>query len=624
MANREESIESWIQGENDRAKRRERIIPSSAARISHEPVGNSLEAMERVAYYLGEHPEVPEMTGAGINSGVLRLTFDGLPDLPAPFIYQAGDGDHSVWALPVADAVQLPAEGSPGQQIQPVAAIGNDTEGGKMFINTRELVMGVRGREEFVRGVMTGQVMEQATEPWGRYNHIWLVGFQELAPMLIGYLSQFNPNFHDVETLDHIAAEDLKGAPAMLFVLGSDSTTLDRFVALGADNAGLFMDGEVGPGAPFMTEEPSALDNNTGATGAVLYNCGPEGMIFFPHVVQHGDRYYEGMVQHQAVMEEQASAAAESLTVDDFLTPTSPQDFPEEDLEPAQQPATPMPAETVPEARQAGDEQSDDSQAMEGLRITDEELEAFLAEHSQNPEPVADTTPTEAPVATDPIQAPQEQVSPESAPTNPADEATSKSEENKESEDQVSEDIDPPVVEKTAGSVRLLGKPELTYGSSRITGLSAELCAFLVLHGGSASQSEITDALWPGEELSENSARLKLSRLVKKINNVNNDVVTTGEQWTISGVTTDLQEVREVLKTKSSEEGLVTQTCDRIAPPLEGCHSWAADYRENISAELQQLAGAAVRDRGQDSPAVNKAGAEAMSRVQQRNTDETA
>jgi len=623
MANREESIESWIQGEKDRAKRRERIIPSSAARISHEPVGNSLEAMERVAYYLGEHPEVPEMTGAGINSGVLRLTFDGLPDLPAPFIYQAGDGDHSVWALPVADAVQLPAEGTPGRQIQPVTAIGNDTEGGKMFINTRELAMGVRGREEFVRGVMTGQVMEQATEPWSRHNHIWLVGFQELAPMLIGYLSQFNPNFHDVETLDQIAPEDLKGAPAMLFVLGSDSTTLDQFVALNADNAGLLMDGEVGPGAPFMTEEPSALNNDTGATGAVLYNCGPEGMVFFPHVVQHGDRYYEGMVQHQAVMEEQASAAAESLTVDDFLTPTPPHS-PEEDTEPDQQPLTPTPAEADAGSPQTEDEQPDDTPAMEGLRITDEELEAFLAEHSQDSERVRDTTPADAPVTTDPSRAPQEQVSPELRPADPEDEATNESEEKQESENQFSDVINLPVVEKTAGSVRLLGKPELTLGSSRITGNSAELCAFLILHGGAASQTEITAALWPGEELSENSARLKLSRLVKKINNVNNDVVTTGEQWTISGVTTDLQEVREVLKTESSEEGLVTQTCDRIAPPLEGCHSWAADYRENISAELQQLVGAAVRDRGQDSPAVNRAGTEAMSRVQQRNTDETA
>ena len=623
MANREESIESWIQGEKDRAKRRERIIPSSTARISHEPVGNSLEAMERLAYYLGEHPEVPEMTGAGINSGVLRLTFDGLPDLPAPFIYQAGDGDHSVWALPVADAVQLPAEGAPGQQIQPVTAIGNDTEGGKMFINTRELVMGVRGREEFVRGVMTGQVMEQATEPWARHNHIWLVGFQELAPMLIGYLSQFNPNFHAVETLDQIAAEDLKGAPAMLFVMGSDSTTLDQFIALSADNAGLLMDGEVGPGAPFMTEEPSALDNNTGATGAVLYNCGPEGMIFFPHVVQQGDRYYEGMVQHQDVMEEQASAAAESLTMDDFLTPTPP-DSPEEDSEPEQQPFTPMPAETGIESPQAEDEQPDDTPAMGGLRITDEELEAFLAEHSQDSEQVRDTAPADAPLADDPIRAPQEQVSPELTPADLKEEATKKSEEKLGSPNQFAGVVNLPSAEKNAGSVRLLGKPELTLGSSRIAGLTAELCAFLVRHGGPASQAEITDALWPGEELSENSARLKLSRLVKKINNVNNDVVTTGEQWTISGVTTDLQEVREVLKTESSEEGLVTQTCDRIAPPLQGCHSWADDYRENISAELQQLVGAAVRDRGQDSPAVSRAGAEAMSRVQQRNIDETA
>lgn len=618
MANREENIESWIQGEKDRAKRRERIIPSSAARISHEPVGNSLEAMERVAYYLGEHPEVPEMTGAGINSGVLRLTFDGLPDLPAPFIYQAGDGDHSVWALPVADAVQLPAKGTPGQQIKPVTAIGNDTEGGKMFINTRELVMGVRGREEFVHGVMTGQVMEQATEPWSRHNHIWLVGFQELAPMLIGYLSQFNPNFHDVETLDQIAPEDLRGAPAMLFVLGSDSTTLDQFVALGADNAGMLMDGEVGPGAPFMTEEPSALDSKTGASGAVLYNCGPEGMVFFPHVVQPGDRYYEGMVQHHAVMEEQASAAVESLTMDDFLTPTSPGEGPEPD----QQPLTSMPAEAGPKSPPTEDEQPDDAPVMGGLRITDEELEAFLSEHSQDSERVRETTPADVPVTTDPSRAPHEQDSPELSPAEPEDETTDISEEKLGYKNQVPDVINLPVVEKTAGLVRLLGEPELTLGSSRITGNAAELCAFMVLHGGSASQAEITAALWPGEKLSENSARLKLSRLVKKINNVNNDVVTTGEQWMISGVTTDLQEVREVLKTESSEEGLVTQTCDRISPPLEGCHSWAADYRENISAELQQLVGAAVRDRGQDSPAVNRAGAEAMSRVQQRGTNE--
>lgn len=623
MANREENIESWIQGEKDRAKQRERIIPSSAARISHEPVGNSLEAMERLAYYLGEHPEVPEMTGAGINSGVLRLTFDGLPDLPAPFIYQAGDEDHSVWALPVTDAAELPSEGIPGHQIRPVTAIGNDAEGGKMFINAQGLVMGVRGREGFVRGVMTGQVMEQATEPWGCYNHIWLVGFQELAPLLVGYLSQFNPNFHAVETLDEIAAEDLKGTPAILFVMGSDSATLEQFVALGVENAGMFMDGDVGRGAPFMTEDPSSLNNRTKTPGAVLYNCGPEGMLFFPHVVQPGDRYYEGMVQHQTVMDQQANDAVESLTIEDFLTASRPES-PHEDRGSAKTPET---TETITDHTHDQDEPIEETQLAGGLRITDEELEAFLAQHSEQPQAsgvTGDMSAPDAPATTSPNSSTHKQgpAAPPSSET--ASDTSAQSEESKGHKAQFQEVSPPPSPAPAVASVRLLGKPEVTLGSSRITGLSAELCAYLVLNGGSASQVELTANLWPGEELSENSARLKLSRLVKKINNVDTGVVATGDQWTISGVATDLQEVTEVLKNENSDEGLVTQTCDRIASPLQGCHPWAADHQEAISSELQQLLGAVVRERGQTSTAVSNAGTQAMSRVQQRSRDETA
>ncbi|MBD4385000.1 hypothetical protein GUH10_24740, partial [Xanthomonas citri pv. citri] len=47
-SNREEKIDAWIFEQGIKEDRRRRIIPSSTDRITHQPVGTGLEAMENV------------------------------------------------------------------------------------------------------------------------------------------------------------------------------------------------------------------------------------------------------------------------------------------------------------------------------------------------------------------------------------------------------------------------------------------------------------------------------------------------------------------------------------------------------------------------------------------------
>ena len=61
-SNREEKIDAWIFEQGIKEDRRRRIIPSSTDRITHQPVGTGLEAMENVARYFGDPVSYTHLT----------------------------------------------------------------------------------------------------------------------------------------------------------------------------------------------------------------------------------------------------------------------------------------------------------------------------------------------------------------------------------------------------------------------------------------------------------------------------------------------------------------------------------------------------------------------------------
>ncbi|MBD4564099.1 hypothetical protein GUG69_05895, partial [Xanthomonas citri pv. citri] len=162
----EEKIDAWIFEQGIKEDRRRRIIPSSTDRITHQPVGTGLEAMENVARYFGDHPELPIVELGSINHERISLTFAHEIEMEEPF-YQVSEDYRDQWAITHEDALALETGAAYGAQTAALTAVGNGPDGMKIMLNTaRWQVLGSVGLAQFTSALMVGQVMEQATEPW--------------------------------------------------------------------------------------------------------------------------------------------------------------------------------------------------------------------------------------------------------------------------------------------------------------------------------------------------------------------------------------------------------------------------------------------------------------------------
>ncbi|MFI7742945.1 hypothetical protein [Kocuria rhizosphaericola] len=313
---REEKIDQWMSQEGIRTHRRRRIIPSSTDQISHTPVGTGLDAMEKVAFYFGDRPALPVVEMGQIKEHEVTLSFGEDVHLDEPF-YPVSEEYRDHWAIAHTDALALSTGTVYGQQTAALTAIGNSVAGAKVLVNTnRWEVLGSVGLARFTTAIMVGQVMEQATEPWARNQHIWLVGYRELGPKLVGFLTPYHDEsrFHLVESIEQITPGELHGTSATIYVMGSGPATIEAYNRLRSQNVGLMTDTVVTEQAMFISEDEDG--------GATIVNAGPNGLKIWPHLVAEGDGLYSAMDitwQKRRQEAESAAEAVENLTVRNFL-----------------------------------------------------------------------------------------------------------------------------------------------------------------------------------------------------------------------------------------------------------------------------------------------------------------
>lgn len=311
MTSREEKIENWIELEEKKLNRKEKIIPSSTEKIRHKPVGSGLEAFYRISCELSLYESLPDVLSAGINSSRTTLVFSGDDkriNLSYPF-YQENNGYE--WFVNHEDVHLLPDQGQPCAQVSGVTAIGNSIDGTKMLVNLNQMkIFGVMGEEDFVDAFMIGQVMEQATESWSPDQHIWLVGYGELAPKIINFLSTNHKkdNFHTAEHLSNISPEEISDNSTTLYVKNSDRDSIKFFKELNNGKLGMITDSLLTDRAMFIYEEEDGI----AAIGPDNYQC-------FPHLVAESDDLYQAMlVSYEKAKEEAVNNNTKLVDADSY------------------------------------------------------------------------------------------------------------------------------------------------------------------------------------------------------------------------------------------------------------------------------------------------------------------
>lgn len=527
---REEKIDQWIFQEGVKKDRRNKIIPSSTGSITHTPVGTALDAMEKVAFYFGDRPDLPIVELGLIKEEEITLTFGEDVHLDSPF-WQVADEHQDHWGITHHDALGLSTGDTYGEQTAALTAIGNSLAGAKVLLNTnRWHVLGSVGLARFSTALMIGQVMEQATEPWAKEHHIWLVGYQDLGPKLLNFLNRYHDEsrFHLVQSVEQITADDLAGTSATLYVMGSTEASLKAYERISGQNVGMLTDTVLTELAMFISEDDDGA--------ATILNATPEGMKIWPNLVGEGDPLYEAMevtwAKHQDAAQE-AQEAVESLTIEDFLQ--EPSTAPEK-------PAQAAPAAPV---------------------ISVEELEALVNFDSFTPDheqPATEPTPE-----------------PEPAPAAPAA-VTNQVPADKPESDQ---NVEP--------ALSILGQPQLRSAEGTVAGgKPAEAVAYLHLNGLSHDAVDLSQALWPDAENEGNTARIRRSRTAKKIKETLPDSFRNDTQWEIAPLTTDLDHVITALNQDGNPQEAIS-ACQAIQTPLQDCAEWAVEHRQRIIEQLRQV-----------------------------------
>ena len=533
---REEKIDQWIFQEGVKKDRRNKIIPSSTDSITHTPVGTALEAMEKVAFYFGDRPELPIVELGLIKEQEITLTFGTDVQLETPF-WQIEDEHKDRWAITHSEALALSTGNIYGEQTAALTAIGNSLAGAKVLLNTnRWQILGSAGLDRFSTSLMVGQVMEQATEPWAKEHHIWLVGYRDLGPKLVNFLTNYHDEsrFHLVESVEQITADDLAGTSATLYVMGSNEASLNAYERLRGQNVGMLTDTVLTELAMFISEDDDG--------GATILNAAPGGMKIWPNLVGEGDPLYAAMeLTWEKHLEEAQTAeqAAESLSIEDFL---------------AEAPAAPEAAAQTPSVAELEALMSFESVTPDH----EQPATALESEPAEEPDPAQETTET----AAEPIPAEE----PEPTPGETPDQARN-----------------------FAAPLCILGQPQLNANDgSAVTGKPAEAVAYLHLNGGSSDALELSEKLWPEAENEGNTARTRRSRTAKKIKDALPDSFRNDTGWEIDPLDTDLDRTITALTQAGNQQATLT-ACQSIQTPLQGCAEWADEHRDRIIQQLRQV-----------------------------------
>lgn len=562
MSNWEDSLDNWITEETERQSRRERIIPSATDRIVGESPTRALQAMENISKFVGLHPEYPMVLGAGMTQNEITLSFESPVDLPEPFMPLDEGDEVETWRISCPETTELPMGRDYGAQTQALTAFGHLTDEGtvlRMMTNTvGTKILGMAGQAEFKRSLMIGQVMEQATEPWGADHRIFLVGFGELARPLIQYLQPYHSGFHEAEDLTQITTEDLGQSQATIYVMGADEATLGKFFAINTGHVGLVTDAVVDETSLYICETDSAVaELETGYQGVGVQR-------FMPNRITEDDpRYLAMMRAYEASIQEPEEE--EVTTPEDILGgvpegSTDPTETAEVESEPSQE--TPS--------------------------FTDGDLDAFLR--------AAVAESREQDIETRNDFDPQRETR--------ADDHQVVGHEAIDTEDRAASAFTP------THDLTLLGEPAVRTPGMPLSGQAAEAVAFVTLNGAEATAAEVSRALWPTDDAEGNTARTRRSRLVKKINLSDNEIITVSDAWRIKRLRTDYEEVTAMLNTPAISDDALIDIAGYITDPLKGCHAWADEHREQMRSDLNdalESATAGVPNRSSEARAAVEA-----------------
>lgn len=314
-------MDKWMANERAKGERRSKIVPSSTEQITDDGSDPGLAAMDAIARWLAEHPEVPLVELAAISRDNITLGLLEPAQLPEPFEVSGDTSESSdTWKITISDALELAGDDDYGYQTTALTAIGNKADGSRILLNvSRWQIFGIVGTEDWARAALVGQIMVQATESWSRDQDLWLVGLGETARKLIHFLSKYHPEhrFHVAESLSEISAEMLEGTSATLYVAGADQSTYLQFKALQNPHVGLLTDDVVTNEAMFMSE---------GDDGSAV--IAPINVSVFPNVAWDLIEAMDIAWSEYLKLEEQAEVETKDLDYDELLSAEEPGDAP--------------------------------------------------------------------------------------------------------------------------------------------------------------------------------------------------------------------------------------------------------------------------------------------------------
>lgn len=587
---RADRIEEWIMQNGIEQQRRERQAPAASDVITDRVHGTAVNALENVSFFLGDHPEIPQVSRGQIRleERMIVLTFvgDGTK-LPEPFV---ATEDADTWCIDIDDALDLETGQTHGSQMQALVSLGNDLNRNPLLVSTtRWELMGSAGLAEYSQALMIGQVIDQATSPWADEQHIWLVGYGEDAPKLVSFLNSYHPEhlFHTVEEFDQITADDLAGSSATIYIRESQPEHVEKFTQL---RERLADRGEIGA---LLDTSPSNYHMNICEDEDGAATLFPLDIKLFPNLQGADSDLYRAMEASWDQLDEEQKAAAEQLKT---MSPEDFMDEPDASDEPAQDEQTisveqleammnrgtyttgrteaatqnQQEATTDPDQQESPEVEEPSEVAAETEKPVQEETEHTVAEASEEDfnDPAEDLEPDDGTDADD-----TEEAAPEAQPA--ADDQTG---------DAASQED--PGLEPV--QLHLLGETSLA-GETTSTGKPAEMLAYLHLHGPEEVEN-LMQALWPDAATTGDAARRRRLRVTQKIDAAVPDALLRDDQWQVKDLRSDLDQISTVLNNPTGHSHQqITAALAQIQNPLEDAGDWADQYRPQILQQLNHL-----------------------------------
>lgn len=322
---REERIEQWLTQEGQRKKkakkRREKIVPAVADAIGGGDIGQGLEVMGNLSYWLGDHPELPGVEVVIVNPTDIDICFMGPEPTELPEQFELVNPEAKAFRITHPDVANLPTTGTRrGWQLEGVVPIGNFAETDESGVSPRWMFnlpkikfLGLTGVDGFAQGMLLGTAVEHVAAEWARDHHIWLCGFGEDAQRVRGASAAYHSDdaLHIVESFTDITAEDVSNGAHTAYVKNASVSDLEHFRAIESGQFGLVSD-------DILEERAIYLSETYDGVADLL----PDSTPIFPNMIMPGspeymvlESYYRDMLAAQKKFE--------SLTPDDFLTETN-------------------------------------------------------------------------------------------------------------------------------------------------------------------------------------------------------------------------------------------------------------------------------------------------------------